>query len=109
MSEQSKTGDRVIIRRGEYRNQEGEVLNVDQTREEYAVKFASGTVAVVKFSNVRTPAVRTFTEKEVADVLQNVIDRGHPDAVSMALNALGEDSRGVAALLSWPIEGPPAS
>lgn len=76
MTDKSETqqygiGDKITIMRGVDRNKVAEVIYVDKDREQYAVKFADGAVAVVNWVNAKPPTEQTFTLSQVAAVLEN--------------------------------------
>jgi len=108
MSETQKAhqvGNKVIIRRGEYRNQEGRVIGVAPDGE-LAVQFPDATMTMVKPANVREPAVQTYTAKDVAEVVQALVNRGTDrglDSAQAFLDEAEDAFPGLRDLVSWPV------
>jgi hypothetical protein len=63
------TGDQITISRGNKRGQTGKVVDVDATKQEYAVRLDQGGLQVVSFASVKAPVEKTYTETEVRALL----------------------------------------
>jgi hypothetical protein len=99
-------GDKIVVQRGKHRGDEGRVLAVDHYNQNYAIQFEDSSLDTIRFVNVREPVVQTYQVKDVAEVLQRLIDRGTDrglDTAQAFLDEAEESIPGLRDLLSWPV------
>lgn len=70
-TQQYGIGDKITIMRGVDRNKVAEVIYVDKDREQYAVKFTDGAVAVVNWVNAKPPVEQTYTAAQIRQAAEN--------------------------------------
>lgn len=74
-----QTGDKVTIRRGKLKGQEGEVIAHQADPAAYVLKLDDGTFQVVNATNVVEPIEATITQNELAALINSVDDNQQAD------------------------------
>lgn len=82
-----KSGDTITISRGKLRGETGTVLDVDNDKQEYAVKTSAG-LRVVSFSAVKAPVEQTFTRSELETVLDQAAQEYGSEATDFIRDSL---------------------
>lgn len=94
MTLQFKAGDEITIARGTYRNQTALVVEVSESKEQYAARLADGALVVVNAKNVRVPAEVSISAHDLAEAFNAY---AWPAEITELLDALEAKVPGITA------------
>ena len=97
-----QTGDKVTIRRGKLKGQEGEVIAHQSDPSAYVLKLDDGTFQVVNATNVIEPTEATITQSELAAIISSVIEDNGKIIADGLIHSLDSKYPGFASKVSRP-------
>ena len=91
-----QTGDKVTIRRGKFKGQEGEVIAHQSDPAAYVLKLDDGTFQVVNATNVIEPTEATITQGELAALINTATGSDPEDRLADLVHAIDSKYPGFA-------------
>ena len=80
-------GDEARVVRGKLRTQHGQIIAYNEADKTYAIKLASGTLAVVNAANLKAPQDSTVSVRALVAALASFEDRDAAVRLAAALDA----------------------